>query len=111
MAKADRVLALLEALQDHPFASGPQLARRLGVDERTLRRDVAALRSLGIPVEADRGRGGGYRLRPGYRMPPLLFSRRGDRGGAGPAGRAARRARRGERAGEAAARAAGPGAA
>jgi predicted DNA-binding transcriptional regulator YafY len=74
MAKADRVLALLEALQDHPFASGPQLAQRLGTDERTLRRDVAALRGLGIPVEAERGRGGGYRLRPGYRMPPLMFT-------------------------------------
>src|SRR3954469_25079949 len=74
MAKADRVLALLEALQDHPFASGPQLAARLEVDERTLRRDVAALRALGIPVEAERGRGGGYRLRPGYRMPPLMFT-------------------------------------
>ncbi len=74
MAKTDRVLALLEALQDHPFASGPQLATRLGVDERTLRRDVAALRALGIPVEAERGRGGGYRLRPGYRIPPLMFT-------------------------------------
>ena len=74
MAKADRVLALLEALQDHPFASGPQLAQRLGTDERTLRRDVAALRALGIPVEAERGRGGGYRLKPGYRMPPLMFT-------------------------------------
>jgi len=74
MAKADRVLALLEALQDHPFASGPQLAAKLGTDDRTLRRDVAALRELGIPVEAERGRGGGYRLKPGYRMPPLMFT-------------------------------------
>src|SRR3954469_16054396 len=74
MAKADRVLALLEALQDHPFSSGPELARRLSTDEGTLGRDVAALRELGIPVEAERGRGGGYRLRPGYRMPPLMFT-------------------------------------
>jgi predicted DNA-binding transcriptional regulator YafY len=74
MAKADRVLALLEALQDQPFARGPELAARLGVDERTLRRDVTALRDLGLPVEAERGRGGGYRLKPGYRMPPLLFT-------------------------------------
>jgi predicted DNA-binding transcriptional regulator YafY len=74
MGKADRVLALLEALQDRPFARGPDLAARLGTDERTLRRDVAALRALGIPVEAERGRGGGYRLRPGYRMPPLMFT-------------------------------------
>ena len=74
MAKASRVLALLEALQDRPFARGPELAARLGVDERTLRRDVTALRDLGLPVEAERGRGGGYRLRPGYRMPPLMFT-------------------------------------
>src|SRR3954451_24531253 len=74
MAKASRVLALLEALQDQPFARGPELAARLGVDERTLRRDVTALRDLGLPVEAERGRGGGYRLKPGYRMPPLMFT-------------------------------------
>ena len=41
---------------------------------RTLRRDVVSLRDLGIPVEAERGRGGGYRLRPGYRMPPLMLT-------------------------------------
>jgi predicted DNA-binding transcriptional regulator YafY len=74
MAKTDRVLVLLEALQDRPFASGPELADRLGVDVRTLRRDVASLRDLGIPVEAERGPGGGYRLRPGYRMPPLMLT-------------------------------------
>jgi predicted DNA-binding transcriptional regulator YafY len=74
MAKSDRVLALLEALQDRGFDRGPELAARLGTDVRTLRRDVAALRGLGIPVEAERGRGGGYRLRPGYRMPPLMFT-------------------------------------
>lgn len=67
MAKTQRVLTLLEALQDHPFSTGPQLADRLGVDVRTLRRDVSSLRDLGIPVEAERGAGGGYRLRPGYR--------------------------------------------
>ncbi len=74
MAKTDRVLVLLEALQDRPFASGPELADRLAVDVRTLRRDVASLRALGIPVEAERGPGGGYRLRPGYRMPPLMLT-------------------------------------
>jgi predicted DNA-binding transcriptional regulator YafY len=74
MAKAERVLALLEALQDRPSASGPELAARLGVDVRTLRRDVASLRALGIPVDGERGRGGSYRLRPGYRMPPLMFT-------------------------------------
>jgi predicted DNA-binding transcriptional regulator YafY len=74
MAKTDRVLELLEALQDRPAVSGPELAARLGVDTRTVRRDVESLRALGIPVEAERGPGGGYRLRPGYRMPPLLFT-------------------------------------
>ena len=74
------MLALLEALQDRPSATGPELAARLGVDVRTLRRDVVALRDLGIPVEGERGRGGSYRLRPGYRVPPLMFtSRRGRR--------------------------------
>src|SRR3954451_25050954 len=74
MTKAERVLALLEALQDRAFATGPELAARLGVDTRTLRRDVVALRDLGIPVEGERGRGGSYRLRPGYRVPPLMFT-------------------------------------
>jgi len=74
MAKADRVLALLEALQDRPSATGPDLAQRLGVDVRTVRRDVTALRDLGIPVEGERGRGGSYRLKPGYRVPPLMFT-------------------------------------
>jgi predicted DNA-binding transcriptional regulator YafY len=74
MAKTQRVLELLEALQDHPSLTGPQLARRLDVDVRTVRRDVAALHDLGIPVESERGPGGGYRLRPGYRMPPLMLT-------------------------------------
>jgi predicted DNA-binding transcriptional regulator YafY len=74
MSKAERVLSLLEALQDHPSSTGPQLARRLGIDVRTLRRDVTSLRDLGIPVEAERGPAGGYRLRPGYRMPPLMLT-------------------------------------
>jgi predicted DNA-binding transcriptional regulator YafY len=74
MSKAERVLSLLEALQDHPSLTGPELARRLGIDVRTLRRDVTSLRDLGIPVEAERGPAGGYRLRPRYRMPPLMLT-------------------------------------
>jgi predicted DNA-binding transcriptional regulator YafY len=74
MTKAERVLTLLEALQDRPSLAGPELARRLGVDARTVRRDIASLRALGIPVEAERGPAGGYRLRPGYRMPPLMLT-------------------------------------
>jgi predicted DNA-binding transcriptional regulator YafY len=74
MTKSARVLALLEALQDEPSMTGPQLATRLGVDVRTVRRDVVSLQDLGIPVEAERGPAGGYRLRPGYRMPPLMLT-------------------------------------
>jgi predicted DNA-binding transcriptional regulator YafY len=74
MAKTDRVLRLLELLQNRPSATGPELARQLGVDTRTLRRDVVALRDLGIPVEGERGRGGSYRIKPGYRVPPLMFT-------------------------------------
>ena len=74
MAKTERVLRLLEALQNRPFATGPELGARLGVDVRTVRRDVVSLQDLGIPVEAERGPGGGYRLRPGYRMPPLMLT-------------------------------------
>ncbi|MFE7590842.1 helix-turn-helix transcriptional regulator [Kitasatospora sp. NPDC057512] len=69
-----RVLALLELLQDRPGLTGADLAARLDVDERTVRRYVARLTELGIPVEADRGRYGGYRLRPGYRLPPLMLT-------------------------------------
>src|SRR5215218_6951964 len=74
MTKAERVLALLEALQDRGSATGPELAARLETDVRTLRRDVVALRALGFPVEGARGRGGSYRLKPGYRIPPLMFT-------------------------------------
>jgi predicted DNA-binding transcriptional regulator YafY len=69
-----RLLELLESLQAQPAATGRELAERLGIDVRTLRRYVAALQELGIPVEGQRGVGGGYRLRPGYRLPPLMLS-------------------------------------
>ena len=69
-----RLLALLEALQARPVATGAELADRLGVDRRTVRRYVLALQDLGIPVEGQRGSGGGYRLRPGYRLPPLMLT-------------------------------------
>jgi predicted DNA-binding transcriptional regulator YafY len=71
---AGRVLALLERVQEHPGLTAPRLADELGVSERTVRRYVATLQGLGIPVEAGRGRYGGHRLRPGYRMPPLMLS-------------------------------------
>jgi predicted DNA-binding transcriptional regulator YafY len=74
MRKTERLLALLEALQDHQVLTGPQIAARLGIDVRAVRRDIASLQALGIPVDAERGPGGGYRLRPGYRMPPLMLT-------------------------------------
>ena len=69
-----RVLAVLELLQAHQRLSGPELAERLEVDLRTVRRYVTMLQDLGIPVEAERGRYGGYRLRPGYKLPPLMLT-------------------------------------
>jgi len=69
----ERVLALLGLLQQRPVWSGPELAERLGVTARTVRRDVERLRALGYPVYAEQGVGGGYRLGPGQRLPPLLL--------------------------------------
>ncbi len=71
---ATRVLALLEVLQDRGLVAATELAERLEVDPRSVRRYVTALRELGIPVESVRGRYGGYRLAPGYRLPPLMLS-------------------------------------
>ncbi|TMR06940.1 WYL domain-containing protein [Actinomadura soli] len=70
---ATRVLALLELLQDRGLVSAGELAGRLGVDPRAVRRYVTALRELEIPVESVRGRYGGYRLARGYRLPPLML--------------------------------------
>lgn len=69
-----RALQLLELLQSAQLRTVDALAERLEVDERTIRRDVTRLRDLGLPVEAVRGRYGGYRLAPGRRVLPLMFS-------------------------------------
>ncbi|MFE9786364.1 helix-turn-helix transcriptional regulator [Nocardia salmonicida] len=69
-----RVLALLELLQAGGTRTVGELAGRLGVDERTVRRYVTHLTDLDIPVRSVRGRYGGYRLAPGYRMPPLMLT-------------------------------------
>lgn len=68
-----RLLHLLSLLQKRPAWSGTELAERLGVTTRTVRRDVDRLRGLGYPVDAAPGRDGGYRLGPGGSMPPLLL--------------------------------------
>ncbi|MEV4461510.1 YafY family protein [Microbispora sp. NPDC049633] len=70
----NRVLAFLELLQARPGLTGPELAERLEVDVRSVRRYVRRLEDLGIPVQAERGRYGGYRLMPGYRLPPLMLT-------------------------------------
>ncbi|GAA2570064.1 WYL domain-containing protein [Winogradskya consettensis] len=69
-----RVLTLLELLQSGGLRTLAELAGRLGVDERTVRRYVDHLIDLDVPVESVRGRYGGYRLAPGYRMPPLMLA-------------------------------------
>ncbi|MFD1374324.1 helix-turn-helix transcriptional regulator [Actinoplanes sichuanensis] len=69
-----RVLALLEILQTGGTHRVDDLAGRLGVDERTVRRYAGHLVDLEVPVESIRGRHGGYRLAPGFRLPPLMFT-------------------------------------
>jgi len=69
-----RVLTVLELLQSHRQMSGPKLAERLEVDVRSVRRYILMLQELGIPIEGERGRYGNYRLRRGFKMPPLMFT-------------------------------------
>ena len=69
-----RLLELLELLQAQPLITGREISDRLEVDPRTVRRYVEALQDLGIPVEGQRGVGGGYRIRPGFRLPPLMLT-------------------------------------
>lgn len=68
-----RMLRLLSLLQTHRYWPGGELADRLEVSERTLRRDVDRLRELGYPVDASRGVAGGYQLQAGAALPPLLL--------------------------------------
>jgi predicted DNA-binding transcriptional regulator YafY len=69
-----RVLTVLELLQSHAEITGAEIARRLEVDGRTVRRYITMLQDMGIPVEAERGRTGGYRMYAGFKLPPLMFT-------------------------------------
>jgi predicted DNA-binding transcriptional regulator YafY len=69
---SSRALRLLSLLQNHRFWPGAELAEKLGVSARTLRRDVDRLRELGYPVTAQPGVDGGYQLASGAALPPLV---------------------------------------
>lgn len=69
-----RVLTVLEILQAREQVSGTELAKRLEVNTRTVQRYIARLQDLCIPVESTRGVGGAYRLKPGFRLPPMMFT-------------------------------------
>jgi predicted DNA-binding transcriptional regulator YafY len=69
-----RLLTLLEMLQVYRQLSASDIAMRLEVSPRTVRRYISGLQDMGIPVEAERGPAGGYRLRRGFKLPPLMLS-------------------------------------
>src|SRR5438132_2697969 len=69
-----RVLAVLELLQSQAQIGGAELAERVKVDRRTLRRYIAMLEEMGIPITTEQGRYGGYRLVPGFKLPPMMFT-------------------------------------
>ena len=69
-----RVLAVLELLQTHRRLTGVDLAQRLEVNIRTLRRYITILQDLGIPIIAERGRYGAYELGVGHKLPPMMFT-------------------------------------
>ncbi len=69
-----RVLTVLELLQTHGLMNARELARRLEVDERTIRRYIMTLLDMGIPIDSVSGRDGGYSLQRGHKLPPLMFN-------------------------------------
>ena len=69
-----RVLTVLELLQSRPLITGMEIADKLECDIRTVRRYIGKLLDVGIPVESVPGPSGGYLLRPGFRLPPLIFT-------------------------------------
>lgn len=74
VATTERLLALLDMLGRRTMWTGTELGAELGITERTVRRDVDRLRSLGYSIESAQGAGGGYRLGIGRRLPPLLLN-------------------------------------
>ena len=70
----ERLLTVLNLLQARASITAAELAERLEVNTRSIRRYITMLQDLGIPVEAERGRYGGYRLRPGFKLPPLMWT-------------------------------------
>jgi len=69
-----RVLTVLEILQAREHVTGAELAQQLEVNLRTVQRYISRLQDLCIPVESTRGVGGAYRLKPGFRLPPMMFT-------------------------------------
>lgn len=69
-----RLLTTLDLLQSRPGITATQLAERLEVDTRSVRRYITMLQNMGMPIESERGRYGGYRLRQGYKLPPLMWT-------------------------------------
>lgn len=73
MSRSERLLALLQLLRGHRYAiTGTELAQQLGISLRTLYRDIATLQAQGAQIEGEAGIG--YVLRPGFTLPPLMFS-------------------------------------
>ncbi|MGZ6388133.1 MAG: helix-turn-helix transcriptional regulator, partial [Ktedonobacterales bacterium] len=71
---AMRLLTALDLLQARSSITAAELAERLNVNTRSARRYITTLQDIGIPIVAERGRYGGYRLRPGFKLPPLMLS-------------------------------------
>jgi predicted DNA-binding transcriptional regulator YafY len=69
-----RVLAVLALLRSHGRMTGAELAQRLQVNSRTLRRYITMLQDLGVPIVAERGRNGAYEMDSGFKLPPMMFT-------------------------------------
>jgi predicted DNA-binding transcriptional regulator YafY len=72
MRRADRLFELVQLIRGRRLSTAQGLAQQLGVSERTVYRDVADLMAQGVPIEGEAGVG--YRMRPGFDLPPLMFT-------------------------------------